>query len=121
MAATEAQVGDTQKTIKSRAKTVAYRDQNLQRPDSSGFVLPSKKQRKCFFGAMGGSGPAISLSSCCRATLSTQEHNVLEAAAAADAQRADRGGPGDASQPGGSYTDTAASAQRRSGAATECL
>lgn len=46
--------------------------------------------------------------------LSKDEHNVLEAAAAADAQRVDAGGQGGASPQGGSYTSTAASAQRRS-------
>ena len=46
--------------------------------------------------------------------LSKQEHTALEADAAADTQRADQSGQGGASQPGGSYTSTAASAQRRS-------
>jgi Domain of unknown function (DUF4124) len=46
--------------------------------------------------------------------LSAQEHTTLEAAAAADAQRADQSGQSSASPQGGSYTSTAASAQHRS-------
>lgn len=46
--------------------------------------------------------------------LSKEEQNVLEAAAAADAQRVDQSGPNSASPQGGSYTSTAESARRGS-------